>query len=87
MAIFGITIRACVIASYIQKLAGFIILLLHGFNYHQLWQSRVEIKGYSVTYFGCIAAFEVLYCLAFVKGGAHMCFVDLLDYHTSTKYV
>ena len=27
-----------------------------------LWQSRVEIEGYSVTYFDRIAAFEVLYC-------------------------
>ena len=26
-----------------------------------MWQSRVEIEGYSVTYFDCIAAFKVLY--------------------------
>ena len=27
-----------------------------------MWQSRVEIEGYSVVYFDYIAAFEVLYC-------------------------
>ena len=26
-----------------------------------MWQSRVEIEGYSVVYFDCIAAFEALY--------------------------
>ena len=26
-----------------------------------MWQSCVEIEGYSVTYFDCIAAFKVLY--------------------------
>ena len=26
-----------------------------------MWQSRVEIEGYSVTYFNCFAAFKVLY--------------------------
>ena len=25
-----------------------------------MWQSRVEIKHYSVTYFDCVTAFEVL---------------------------
>ena len=29
---------------------------------YQLWQSRVEIEGYSVAYFDHIAAFEALYC-------------------------
>ena len=27
-----------------------------------MWQFRVKIEGYSVTYFDCIAAFKVLYC-------------------------
>ena len=27
-----------------------------------MWQFRVEIEGYSVTYFDRIAAFKVLYC-------------------------
>ena len=35
-------------------------------------QSRVEIKGYSVTYFDHIAAFEAPYHLTFVKGRSHM---------------
>ena len=32
---------------------------VHGFSY--MWQSRVEIEGFSVAYFDCIAAFEALY--------------------------
>ena len=50
-------------------------------------QSRVEIKGYSVSYFDHIATFEVLCRWTSVKGGAHMHFVDLLDIHASTKHV
>ena len=41
-----------------------------------MWQSRVEIEGYSVAYFDCIAAFEALYRWTFIKSGAHMHFVD-----------
>ena len=41
-----------------------------------MWQSCVEIKGYSVAYFYRIAVFEAPYRLTSVKGGAHMCFVD-----------
>ena len=52
-----------------------------------MWQSRVEIEGYSVAYFDRIAAFEVPYRWTSVKGGAHMHFVDLLDIHASTKHV
>ena len=52
-----------------------------------MWQSRVEIEGYSVAYFNRIAAFEAPYCWTSVKGGAHMHFVDLLDVHASTKPV
>ena len=26
-----------------------------------MWQSRVEIEGYSIAYFDCIVAFEVPY--------------------------
>ena len=29
---------------------------------HYMWQSRVEIKDYSVVYFDRIVVFEVLYC-------------------------
>ena len=49
-----------------------------------MWQSRI---GNSVAYFDRIAAFEAPYCWTFVKGGAHMHFVDLLDIHPSTKHV
>ena len=50
-----------------------------------MWQSRVEIEGYSVAYFDRIAAFEAPYCWTSVKGEAHMRFVDSLVIHTSTK--
>ena len=52
-----------------------------------MWQSRVEIEGYSVAYFDHIAAFEVPYRWTFVKGGAHMHFVDSSDIHASTLHV
>ena len=52
-----------------------------------VWQSRVEIKGYSVTYFNRIAAFKAPYCWTSVKGGAHLHFVDSLDIHASTKHI
>ena len=41
-----------------------------------MWQSRVEIEGYSVVYFDCNAAFEVPNRCTSVKGGAHTRFVD-----------
>ena len=53
----------------------------------QMWQSHVEIEGYSIVYFGCITALEALYRWTSVKGGAHMHFVDSLDIHPSTKHV
>ena len=52
-----------------------------------MWQSCVEIEGYSVVYFNCIAAFKAPYCWTSVKGGAYMCFVDSLDIHASTKHI
>ena len=52
-----------------------------------MWQSRVEIEGYSIAYFESIVAFEAPYCWPSVKGGAHMLFVDSWDIHTSTKRV
>ena len=52
-----------------------------------MWQSRVEIQGYSVAYFDRFAAFEAPYRWTSVKGGAHMHFVDSLDNHAPTKYV
>ena len=52
-----------------------------------MWQSRVEIEDYSIAYFDQIAVFEVPYRWTSVKGGAHMCFIDSLDIHTSTRFV
>ena len=52
-----------------------------------MWQSRVEIEGYSVAYSDRIAAFETLGRWTSVKGGAHMRFIDLLNIHASTKRV
>ena len=52
-----------------------------------MWQSRVEIEGYSVTYFNHIAAFKAHYCWTSIKGKADMRFVDSLDIHASTKHV
>ena len=52
-----------------------------------MWQSCVEIEGYSVAYFDRIAVFEAPYRGTSVKGRAHMHFVDSLDIHASTKRV
>ena len=52
-----------------------------------MWQSCVEIEGYSVAYFDCITAFEAPYRWTSIKGVAHMRFIDSLDIHVSTKYV
>ena len=47
----------------------------HGHGYllslTYMWQSRVEIKHYSVAYFARIAVFEALQRGTSVKGGAH----------------
>ena len=50
----------------------------HGFEQdpHYMWQSRVEVEGYSVVYFDRIAVFEEAYCCTSIKGRAHMCLVD-----------
>ena len=52
-----------------------------------MWQSRVEIEGYSFTYFDRIAAFEALYRWTPVKGGAHIHYIGLLDIHASMKRI
>ena len=52
-----------------------------------MWQSRVEIEGYSVAYFDRITVFEALYRWTFIKGGAHMCFVDAWISNESTKRI
>ena len=41
-----------------------------------VWQSRVEIEGYSVAYFDRIDAFGVPYRRTSVKGRAHTRFKD-----------
>ena len=50
-----------------------------------MWQSRVEIEGYSVTYFNRIAAFKATYRGTSVMGGAHTCFVDARLSNESTN--
>ena len=53
-----------------------------------VWQFHIESADYySAMYFNCSAAFEVPYCCTSVKGGAHTCFVNLLDIHASTKHI
>ena len=52
-----------------------------------MWQSHVEIEGYSVVYFNRIAMFEALYHWTSIKGGAHMCFVDAWISNESTKRI
>ena len=49
-----------------------------------MWQSRVEIEGYSIAYFNRITAFKAPYCWTSIKGGAHMRFVDI---YASIKHV
>ena len=63
---------------------------LAGFQtFNQMRQSRVEIEGYSVAYFNHIAVF--IKCriteLPLRVGGAHTCFIDVLDIHASMKHV
>ena len=53
-------------------------------NMH-MWQSCVEIKSYFVTYFNCIAGFEVPYRWTSVKGGTHVCFADAWISNESMK--
>ena len=52
-----------------------------------VWQSHVEIEGYSITYFNRIAAFEVSYHRTSVKGRAYTHFVDSSDIHATTLHV
>ena len=50
-------------------------------------QFHVEIEGYSVAYFECIAAFDAPYRWTSVKGGAHTHSVDSSDIHAFTLHV
>ena len=52
-----------------------------------MWQSPVEIKGYSVAYFDRITVFEVPFRWTSIKGGAHMCFEDAWTSNESMKSI
>ena len=52
-----------------------------------MWQSRVEIKHYSIAYFDRIAGFEALYRRTSVKGGAHMRCVNVASIDEFTQRV
>ena len=52
-----------------------------------MWQSRVEIEGYSVAYFDHIAVFEAPYHWTSAKGGAHTRFVDAWISNEPTKCI
>ena len=39
-----------------------------------MWQSHVEIEGFSVVYFDSIAVFEAPYRWTSTKGGADTCY-------------
>ena len=41
---------------------AFIQVCMYLIKIYQMWQSRVEIEGYSVAYFDHMAAFEAPYC-------------------------
>ena len=49
-----------------------------------MWQSRVEIEGYSIVYFDRIAVFEAPYLWTSLKGAAHTYLVDLWISNEST---
>ena len=50
-----------------------------------MWQSQVEIQHYSVVYFNCITAFEVLYHRTSIKSGADMRCVNVVSIHEFTQ--
>ena len=52
-----------------------------------MWQSYVEIEGYSVAYFNHITAFEAPYRWTSIKGGAHILYIGSLDIHAFTMHV
>ena len=52
-----------------------------------MWQSRVEIKDYSIAYFDCIAAFKAPYRWTSVKGKAHMHFGVIFDFYMRLSHM
>ena len=69
-----------------SQMREILVEILHGITTN-MWQSHVEIEGYSVAYFDRIVAFGAPYHWISVKGGAHTRFVDSWDIHTSTKHI
>ena len=57
-----------------------------GLDIH-MWQACDEIEDYSVVYFDCIPAFEVLYHWTSIESGAHKCFVNAWTTWTSNKFM
>ena len=53
-------------------LAVFISFFEEVHEHGYMWQSREEIKHYSVVYFNRITVLKALYYRTSVKGGAHM---------------
>ena len=60
---------------------------LHLHHVLDMWQSCVEIQGYSVAYFDCITVFKAPYHWTSIKGGAHMHSVDAWIANESTKHM
>ena len=64
---------------------------LHHTNWIGLYSKHctacVEIEDYSVVYFDCIPAFEVLYHWTSIESGAHKCFVNAWTTWTSNKFM
>ena len=54
---------------------------------NHMWQSHVEIEGYSIAYFDRIAVFEVPYRWTSIKGRAHTRFIDVWISNEYTKRV
>ena len=52
-----------------------------------MWQSRVEIKYYSIAYFDCVTAFKAPYLWTSVKGGAQTCCVNAASIDAITHRV
>ena len=52
-----------------------------------MWQSRLEIEGYSVAYFDHVAVFEAPYRWTSVKGGADTRFVVVWISNESMKCI
>ena len=54
---------------------------------YYVWQSRVEIKHYSIAYFDHVTALQVLKHRSSVKGGVCTCCVNVVSIIEFTHYV